>query len=266
MTRSMNIPGGRLAYQWHGADAGTPLLLIRPLGGAMALWDRFRARLAERMRVLSFDLRGTGESSARFPISTRAMTRDAAALLAALNIERAHVFGISLGGMAATWLAIDAPERVAKLCIACAPPLGLELTHAGLRRELALAACFLRPRDQVEPALVTRVLSHRFRREHPDRVAHIERIVAQTPSTRASLFGHALAGLLHRPGAALAGIRAPTLVLGGEHDGLLGRQPPRELAAAIPGATWQEIRNSGHDLTLEQPDETARAVLDFLVA
>jgi 3-oxoadipate enol-lactonase len=265
MTSFANIPGGRLAYQWHGKHAGTPLLLIRPLGGAMALWGPFRARLAERMRVLSFDLRGTGASSARFPLGTRAIARDASALLSALNVERAHVFGISLGGMAASWLAIDAPERVEKLCIACAPPLGLELTHAGLRRELALAACFLRPGPEVEAALVTRVLSHHFRRQHAERVASLQRTVAETPSTRASLFAHALSGLLHRPGTALTRIRAPTLVLSGERDGLLGRAPPRELAAAIPGATWREIADSGHDLTLEQPDETARVVLQFLV-
>src|SRR4051794_34595731 len=57
--------GGRLAYEIHGrAHAGTPLLLIRPLGGSMALWGVFRARLAQRLRVVSFDLRGTGHSSA----------------------------------------------------------------------------------------------------------------------------------------------------------------------------------------------------------
>ncbi|HEX5655655.1 MAG TPA: alpha/beta fold hydrolase [Polyangiales bacterium] len=259
----VNIPGGRLAYAWHGDHAGTPLLLIRPLGGTMALWDPFRLALAERVRVLSFDLRGTGASSAHAPFGTRAIARDALALLRALGVPRAHVFGISLGGMAATWLALDAPSSIARLCIACAPPLGLELTHAGLRRELAMAACFLRPRGEVEPALVTRVLSHRFRREHPDRVRRIAHTVAANPSTRASLFGHALAGLLHRP-RHLSQLRVPTLVLSGQHDGLLGSAPPRELAAKIPGAEWCEIPDSGHDLTLEQPDETARVVLAYL--
>jgi 3-oxoadipate enol-lactonase len=261
MTHHVAVPGGRLAYEQHGA--GTPLLLLRPLGGSMALWGAFRAQLAQRFRVISFDLRGSGQSSARAPLGTRAIARDALALLDALHVEQAHVFGISLGGMAATWLAIDAPARVSRLVVACAPPLGLELTHASLRRELAMAACFLRPRDEVEPALVKRVLSRAFREQHTREVAQIQEVVARHPSTRASLLRLALSGLLHRP-RRLADIRAPTLVLGASHDGLLGLGPTRELAAAIPGARWAEIEDSGHDVTLEQPQATARAVLDFL--
>ncbi|MET0286659.1 MAG: alpha/beta fold hydrolase [Polyangiales bacterium] len=261
MTDEVTVPGGRLAYEQHGV--GAPLLLIRPLGGSMALWGAFRAQLAQHFRVISFDLRGSGQSSGRAAFGTRAIARDALALLDALALAHAHVFGISLGGMAATWLAIDAPTRVTKLVVACAPPLGLELTHASLRRELAMAACFLRTRDQVEPALVKRVLSHSFREAYPDEVMRIQRIVAEHPSTRASLLRLALSGLLHRP-RPLGQVRAPTLVLAAARDGLLGTEPPRELAASIPGARFQVLPNSGHDLTLEQPLATARAVLDFL--
>lgn len=264
MTTFVPVRGGRLAYEVHGDHGGTPLLLIRPLGGSMALWGTFRARLAERLRVISFDLRGSGHSSAHAPFGTRAIAADARQLLDGLHIERAHVFGISLGGMAATWLAIDAPERVAQLCIACAPPLGLELTYTGLRRELAMGACFLRPFEEVEPALVKRVLSHRFRSEQPERVREIQLAVSAAPSTRESLLRHALSGVLHHPGEGLSRIRARSLVLAGGHDGLLGTHPPRELAAAIRGAQYREIPDSGHDLTLERPEQTAEAVLQFL--
>lgn len=256
--------GGRLAYQVHGEQhAGIPLLLIRPLGGSMALWGTFRSTLAEHVRVISFDLRGTGRSSGDPAwVSTHGLAHDAEALLVELAVPRAHIFGISLGGMAASWFAIDKPARVARLCIACAPARGIELTHASLKRELALAACFLRPSVQVEPALVKRVLSHQFRAQHPDEVLRIQRAVES--SSRIGLLRHALAGLLHDPRKRLASIRAPTLVLAGEHDRLLGVEPPRELASKIPNAQFEIIADSGHDLTLEQPVITAQRVVAWL--
>jgi hypothetical protein len=100
--------------------------------------------------------------------------------------------------MAATWLPILAPTRVAKLCLASTPARGLSLTHAGIRRDLALAACFARPLSEVEPHLVDRILSRRFREGHPEEVRRIERTVRAEPSTRTALIKHAVAGLRPR--------------------------------------------------------------------
>jgi 3-oxoadipate enol-lactonase len=262
------MDGGALAYQIHGAlHAGPPLLLVRPLGGTVELWGRFRARLAERHRVISFDLRGTGSSSpdpAR--VSTRGIARDALALLDHLGIAQADVFGISLGGMASSWLAILAPERVARLCVASAPARGLELSRAGLGRALGLAACFLRRGDDVEAALVGRILSRGFRGSHPDEVLRIEQCVRSYPTSRTVLLHHAAAGLQHNASDALARIRAPTLALAGRDDHVLGTEPVRVLASAIPGASFEITEACGHDLTLELPIATADRVSEFLRA
>ena len=93
--------GGRLAYDVAGPANAPAILLIRPLGGWRASWGEFAAALARVLRVIAFDPRGAGDSSAARLASTRAMARDARALLAALSIPRAHVYGISLGGMVA---------------------------------------------------------------------------------------------------------------------------------------------------------------------
>jgi 3-oxoadipate enol-lactonase len=257
--------GGEIAYQIHGRQhTGIPVLLIRPLGGSMALWGTFRALLSEKHRVLSFDLRGTGHSSPDPAwVSTPRLARDSLQVLTHLRIPRAHVFGISLGGMTATWLAILAPTRVAKLCIACAPARGLELTRTGLRRELALAACFARPRVEVEAALVHRLLSPRFLEANPDEVRQIERTLRAEPAARVALLKHALAGILHDARRDLHRISAPTLVLAGENDTLLGTEPPRTLSHAIPDATFEIIADAGHTLTLEQPIVTATRVSQF---
>ena len=257
--------GGEISYEVHGGkNAGTPVLLIRPLGGSMALWGSFRDRLAESRRVVSFDFRGVGSSSPEDAwVSTNGLARDGLSVLDHLRIPRAHVFGISLGGMAATWLAIIAPARVAKLCIACAPARGIELSRAGLRRELTLAACFVRPRREVEASLVDRILSPRFRSAHPVQTRQIERPLEADPTSRASLLKHALAGLLHDARRELHRIQAPTLVLAGADDTLLGTASPRSLSEAIPHAVFEVIAASGHDLTLEQPIATATVVSRF---
>ena len=260
--------GGQIAYEIHGPEhGGIPVLLIRPLGGTMALWGPFRALLAEELRVISFDFRGSGHSSADPAwVSTRGLARDALQILAHLGVARAHVFGVSLGGMAATWLAILAPARVAKLCIASAPARGLSLTRAGLRRDLAMAACFARSGDEVEAALVDRILSRAFREAHPDEVRRIENVVRAEPASRTALVKHAVAGVLHDARRELRRIQAPTLVLAGENDTLLGTEPARALSKAIPRATFEIIADAGHALTLEKPIVTATRVARFLLS
>lgn len=260
--------GDELAYQIHGrAHGGIPVLLLRPLGGSMALWGAFRERLAERHRVISFDLRGTGQSSPDPAwVSTRRLARDSLQVLLYLDVPKAHVFGISFGGMIATWLAILAPTRVARLCVASAPARGLDLTRAGLRRDLALAACFARPSEHVEASLVARILSRSFREAHPDEVRRIEGIVRAEPASRIVLLKHALAAVLHDARHEVRRIESPTLVLAGQNDSLLGTEGPRALSDAIARATFEIIAGSGHALTLEQPIVTATRVSDFFLS
>ncbi len=259
--------GGEIAYQIHGREhGGIPALLIRPLGGSMALWGTFRALLAQKLQVISFDLRGTGHSSAEPRwVTTRGLAGESLQLLTHLDIPRTHVFGISLGGMAATWLAILAPDRIARLCIASAPARGFELSRAGLRRELQLLACFARPSREVEARLVRRILSRHFREAQPAELLRIELNVEAEPSSRVALLKHTLAGVLHDARRELGSISAKTLVLAGDNDTLLGSAACRTLASAIPGAKFEIIEGSGHALTLERPFATASAVCRFFL-
>lgn len=258
--------GGHVAYQLSGTShGGTPILLVRPLGGTAELWGAFRAALAAVHPVISYDHRGSGRSSAPpAVVTTAALARDAVGLLDHLDVARAHVVGVSLGGMAATWLQRLAPERIATLCLASTAARGLELTNASMRRKLALAGAFARPPGDVEVRLVDRTLSPQYRRRHPDEAARIRRQVRQAPSSPVTLLRLALAGVLHDARAGLEAIDVPVLVLAGQDDGLLGVGPPRQLAAAIPGATFDVVPEAGHALTIEQPTATAARVLRFV--
>lgn len=258
--------GAAIGYEIGGLEhSGTPVLLIRPLGGTMALWGRFREQLEQQFRVIAFDLPGTGRSGqARRWVSTRSLSRDALRVLDELDVGLAHVFGLSLGGMIATWLGILAPTRVARLCIASTPARGLDLGGAGLRRELRLAACLAR--REVEVCLVHRVLSREFRAQQPEAVRKIEAIVRRDPASRVELLRLAAAGVSHDARAELRRIRATTLVLAGAHDGLVQPEHPRALARAIRDSRFELVPNSGHDLTLEQPQDTATRVARSLLA
>ena len=259
--------GGHLAFEVHGNEhRGTPALLLRPLAGAMALWGEFRDVLAERLQVIAFDPRGTGPSSdADLTATTRDMARDAVTVLDAVGVSRAHVFGISFGAMVATWLAIDAPERVARLCLASAGPTGLELTASGLKRGLELVASALVPGNDASAHLPAAVLSERGREDQPERVRAVEESAAADPPVRVELAKHAIAAARHDARDGLGRIAAPTLVLAGDHDELLGEAPTIALAAAIHGARREVIADAGHDLTLERPAATARRVAAFFL-
>lgn len=262
--------GGQLAYAVHRPPGekglGLPVLLLRPLGGSIALWGDFRARLAAERTVVSFDPRGAGRSSAApLGATTRAMAADAVAVLDYLQLTRAHLFGLSLGGMVASWVAITAPERVAALMLGSTMRRGLDISRHGLGRALGMAQCLLqKTAAQTEVCLAHRVLSSHFRREHPAELLRIEALLRSEPASRLGLLSLAMAAALHDARAGLGGIRAPTFLLWGKLDSLLSPDAERELRQAMPAATATILADSGHDLSLEQPAATAQLLNDFL--
>jgi 3-oxoadipate enol-lactonase len=258
--------GGRLAYEVLRGNDSTPILLHRPLGGTTSLWGPFREALSGRLRVISFDPRGVGSSSDAIPLTTtRSMAADALALLDHLGIEQAHVFGLSLGGMAAMRLALDAPHRVAKLILASTTDLGITITGAGARRGLGFARCLAKPDNEVEACLAKRILSHRFRQERAAEVERIEHLLRDSPTSRANILKLAAAGACHNARAALSNIQSETLVLAASDDPLLDIPSQEALAHQIPGATFDIIAPSGHDMSLEQPIATAARVTTFVL-
>lgn len=108
-----------LHYERRGPRAGTPLILSSGLGGSATYWQPNIAALAERHDVIAYDHRGTGRSSRDVAgvLTIEAMGDDIAALMDALEIERATVIGHAIGGMAGLALALAHPERVERLVV-----------------------------------------------------------------------------------------------------------------------------------------------------
>jgi len=257
--------GGRLSYETIGQ--GPPILLLRPLGGSLVSWDRFGALLAEHFHVVMFDPRGLGRSTSpprRF--STRDMASDAVALLDALAIERCHVYGISMGGMVASWLAIDFPARVDRLVLASTLPSGLEVRASALRRAASLAQCLLRRGTDFDACLATRVLPHAFRDAHRAEVERIQSLARERPMTRTNLGALLIAASMHDVRNDLHRIVAPTLVLLGGRDWLPTLGSQAELLRRIPSVELQVLDDAGHDLSAEAPEFVALKVNAFLGA
>ncbi len=256
--------GGYLAYLDRGA--GVPLLLLRPVGGSMAAWARFADVLAEQVRVIVFDPRGAagGSSAAPWLTTTRSMARDAKALLDHLGLPCVHVYGISLGGMVASWLCVDAPERVARLTLASTLPMGVEVRKQALDRGISIAKCMLRSPRETEACMAVRILSREFRARQPDEVERIQARARSQPATHRGLLTLLAAAARHDVRAQLPKIAAATLVLVGAHDPFLTLQSQRELLGRIPDARFDVIAGAGHDVSAEAPDATATRVLAHL--
>ena len=259
--------GVRLYYEWHGAEGGTPVVLVMGLGGDATAWPFQLAALAPRHRVLVFDNRGAGRSDAPdVPYTTRGMAGDLLALLDALGVERAHLLGLSLGGAIAQEAVLAAPARFASLqlhaswagpepyfeaLVAAVRTARLQLDREAFYRVLSLwlftPRCFA-----TQPELVELVVRRAI--DHPYPVA-LHAYLRQTEA----VLGHDTRDRLHL-------IRCPTLVAVGAQDLLTPPVLSEDLARRIPGARLLLLPELGHGGLWEAPETFNRVCLDFLDA
>ena len=254
----------RPALHWERTGAGPPVLLIMGLGLSGGAWWRTVPVLARDLEVITFDNRGVGRSRALLhAYTTEAMADDARAVLDAAEVERAHVYGISLGGMVAQQLALRHPERVRSLVLGA--------THAGgahtVRPDGDVIA-FLRHRlamrhEEGAWGSVPFNYSEPFRAEHPERIAEdiAQRLSQPFPlqAYRAQMW----AGALHDCFDRLDRITAPTLVVHGREDRMIPVENGRLLAERIPDARLVELEGTGHLYPTEAPqvDEEVAAFM-----
>jgi len=256
-----------LAYRDIGNRDGEPLLLIMGLGGSGRMWWRLEPHLADH-RLLLIDNRGTGDSDrVDGPQSMRGLAADAVAVLDAAGVDSAHVMGASLGGMIAQHLALDHPERVRSLILACttarangagqqAPPWRL-MASVALRPLLGPGRTF----DFVAPALY----AARTRREQRERIREDLRIRVADATPPATIYAQIAASAGHDTRARLAELDGLTVtVVHGKEDGLIAPSRGRALAAAIPGARFVGIPDCGHLLTTDAEDVVAGVVRDHM--
>jgi pimeloyl-ACP methyl ester carboxylesterase len=254
------LEGVRLAYDVTGA--GQPVLLVQGLGYGRRGWGPAPGILARQFQVVTYDSRGFGESDVPpGPYRTPELAEDAVAVLDAAEIDRAHVIGISLGGMVAQELVLAHPERVWKLVL-CSTTAGGPKAVPTPQQTVALMA--RAPRLDPAEALrlfVTNALSPEASSELVDEIVAYRRA---NPPDPAGWYALAAAGAAHDAMARLGGIRVPTLVVHGTADNVVDVENASLLADAIPSARLELFEGVGHLLPWERPEAFTTLVEEFL--
>src|SRR5438270_3909234 len=195
------------------------------------MWRPQSDRLGERFRTLCWDVRGHGASEVPpGPYSMDDLGSDLIALLDRLEIERASLCGLSLGGMISMWLAAHAPERVERLVLCCTSAQ-LGPASAWTERAAAVRAAGV---ESIADAVLARWFTPEFGVAHPEVLRRMRRILAATPSEGYAGCCEAIAAMDLR--SELPSIAAPTLALAGEQDPATPPEHLRRIAELIPDA------------------------------
>jgi 3-oxoadipate enol-lactonase len=249
-----------VSYTVDGAADAPVVVLSNSLGATRAMWDPQVPALAERFRVVTYDARGHGDSPAppgRYTLDV--LVDDVVALLDEVGAERAHVAGLSLGGMTGMRLAAREPDRVQRLALLCTSakpdPQGF-LDRAAAARSGGTAP--------LAPTVVSRWLTPGYAAAHPDLVARLEAMVAEADDEGYAACCEVVAGLDLRTD--LGRIAAPTLVVSAAEDPALPPEHQRVIADGIPGASLLTLSPAAHLGNLEQPDQVTGALLDHFDA
>jgi 3-oxoadipate enol-lactonase len=243
-----------------GPDDGEPLLLGGSLGTTLAMWEPQLPVLAQRHRVIRFDHRGHGGSPApEGPYTMDDLGADTLALMDRLGLERVSYVGLSLGGMVGQWLAINAPERIAKLVLISTsphmpPPEGWHERAAAVREAGSTAA--------VADAVLGRWFTPGFAQEQPEVVARYRTMVATSPAGGYAACCEAIADLDLRGG--LPRIAAPTLVLVGAQDPSTPPPHAETIAGAVPGARLEVLDPGAHLLNVEREEAVTGLIRDHM--
>lgn len=262
---------GDVRIHYSEVGEGDPLLLIMGFGmpgdawlGALPFLQGFRA--------IYYDNRGTGQSDKPCgPYFISQMADDAAGLLDHLRIERAHVYGVSMGGMIAQEFVLRHPAKVRSLVLGCTMCGG---EHAKLGEEVVLDTLFqtIQNMGKLGPETwVDRTLPLIFPKEWIDANPGIRDLlmmgIQMMPSTPPETAQSAMAGLFGwTTYDRLPRITSPTLVVHGDQDLIIPVENAYVLVERIPGAQLHIVKGAGHGYPAQDPVQVHRVITDFFHA
>lgn len=243
---------------------GEPLLLIQGMTGHSLHWgEPFLTALERDFELVLYDHRGVGRSAPYAePFTIADLATDALALLDALGIARAHVLGISMGGMIAQELALAAPERVITLTLGatyCGGP-GSRFTDDVVVNDLAMAILSGDPDRKVRTGWDFNVSPGFANAE-----GNFERftaVAAQYPVALPMIMAQVQAIIAHDTSARLGQLAAPTLVIHGTADQMLAVTNGELVARLIEGARLELLSGVGHLFFWERPELAAQLIVE----
>lgn len=254
------MPSFTLAHEEAGA--GLPVVLLHGFPHDRSLWVPQLGALVDRCRCIAPDLRGFGMSLVEPPWTMDQYADDVVALLDRLQIERAVVGGLSMGGYVAFAIWRRHPHRVRALLLADTRA-GADDDEARAKRRRQIEFVQSRGADALAAQLLPGMLGERTRNRHPDIVEVVHDMLARAPV--AGIVG-ALEAMIARPDSTptLPTISVPTLVLVGDEDQLTPVAEARRLHQGIAGSRLEVIAGAGHLSNLERPAAFNHVVSEFL--
>jgi len=254
-------------YEVHGN--GFPLVLISGASQSSETWGAEIMELSKHYRVVTFDNRGTGRSSApEGDYSIKTMGDDVAGLLDSLRISKAHILGPSMGSMVAQELAINHPKKVNGLILVGTTPGGSVYDSIPGQREAheKLRWMFAPPPDMPPEVLLEEIMRLCYTKEFFDKnKASIMAVKPpKYPTPLSTIEKQFNAVFKFDTYDRLKTISSRTLVIHGEDDRICMPEGARMLAKQIPNAELKMFKQAGHGVLEEKWQEVKPAILDFL--
>jgi pimeloyl-ACP methyl ester carboxylesterase len=256
------VSAGEVELSYERSSSGPPLLMIMGMSGTALSWgEPFLEPLRQDFETIVYDHRGVGESSPmEEPFTIAQLAEDAAGLLDALELDSAHVVGISMGGMIAQELALAHPERIRTLTLGCTycggegsslagPEVIQRLTEAMMSgdRERALRTGW---EVNVSRSFATNDdVYATFLAAGNERAVAVPVVMAQMQACVA-----------HNTLARLPAVTMSTLVVHGTADEMLPVENGRLIAAQIPDSRLEIFDGVGHLFFWERPEHSAELV------
>ena len=259
----LQLADGVLNYQIDGPADAPVLVLSNSLGTDLGMWDTQIPVWSEHFRVLRYDTRGHGDSLVTAgPYSIEQLGRDVVALLDALDINKAHFVGLSMGGLIGQWLGINAGERLASLTL-CNTAAKIGSDEVWNPRIDTVLKGGQQAMVELRDASIARWFTPAFAQAQPEQAQRICQMLAQTQPEGYAANCAAVRDADYRE--QVQRIQVPTLIVAGTEDVVTTPEHGRFMQAAIKGAEYVDFP-AAHLSNVEIGECFSRRVLDFLLA
>jgi pimeloyl-ACP methyl ester carboxylesterase len=247
---------------WESEGDGSPILLVMGHTYSSAMWYPVVPALAAGHRVIRFDNRGTGKSDTTRHVTVQQLADDAIAVMDAAGIRKAHVFGVSMGGVIVLDLAMRHPERVTSLIVGCSGMLTADKPRA---------PAIVRLLYHLPKGLLKRLVTPRRADKGYGSAATVGAIATDMAAidndtyTKRGVIAQAEAIANYTTARdAVAKLTVPSLVLHGDQDLLVPIAWGEELAQTLPNSSFVRFEGAGHNFLIARGDEAIAAVLEFV--
>jgi len=242
--------------------SGLPMVFLHAFPLSRTMWEPQVTALVSECRCIPIDFRGFGDSTAAAPFTVDRYADDVAAVLDTLQIERAVVAGLSLGGYVAFAFWRRHRERVRGMVLADTRS-GADTSENVARRKYLIELANTQGSSAVANAQIAGLVGKTTRDKRPDIYDAVHRSIAQAPVE--GIIG-ALGAMMARPDSTptLATIDVPTVIIAGSEDVATPPRESRAMHAAIPGSRIEILQGAGHLSNIERPAAFNTVVAEFL--